>query len=130
MRTPPGETESDDGPRLSRADMDQLLLDPDMWSRIKLGINMPARAERTVRRSDCEYLLVGEPTGELYEVCDNGSLVSSYRIDLFIPSMLSISTFTCLSKYGIANTRVLHASNEKRSNVDPSASEEEIWKLT
>jgi 1-phosphatidylinositol-4-phosphate 5-kinase len=29
---------------------------------------MPARAERTVRRSDCEYLLVGEPTGELYEV--------------------------------------------------------------
>ncbi|KAJ6870373.1 phosphatidylinositol 4-phosphate 5-kinase 4 [Populus alba x Populus x berolinensis] len=68
MRTPPGETESDDGPRLSRADMDQLLLDPDMWSRIKLGINMPARAERTVRRSDCEYLLVGEPTGELYEV--------------------------------------------------------------
>ncbi|CAK7340232.1 unnamed protein product [Dovyalis caffra] len=65
---PTGESESDDGPRLSRADMDQLLLDPAMWSRIKLGINMPARAERTVRRNDSEFLLVGEPTGELYEV--------------------------------------------------------------
>lgn len=29
---------------------------------------MPARAERTVRRSDWDPQLVGEPTGELYEV--------------------------------------------------------------
>ncbi|KAH0891058.1 hypothetical protein HID58_053487 [Brassica napus] len=35
---------------------------------IKLGINMPARVERTMRRSDCENQLVGEPTGEFYDV--------------------------------------------------------------
>lgn len=29
---------------------------------------MQARAERTVRRSDCEAQLVGEPTGELYDI--------------------------------------------------------------
>lgn len=29
---------------------------------------MPARVERTVRRSDCELRLVGEPIGEFYEV--------------------------------------------------------------
>lgn len=29
---------------------------------------MPARAERTVRRSDFELQLIGEPTGEYYEV--------------------------------------------------------------
>lgn len=29
---------------------------------------MPARAERTARRSDCEAQLVGEPTGELYDI--------------------------------------------------------------
>ena len=29
---------------------------------------MPARAERTVRRSGCELQLVGEPIGEFYEV--------------------------------------------------------------
>lgn len=49
--------------------MDQLLLDPSKWESIKLGVNMPARVERTVRRLiDCELQLVGEPIGEYYEV--------------------------------------------------------------
>ncbi|CAN1128095.1 Phosphatidylinositol 4-phosphate 5-kinase 6 [Linum perenne] len=55
-------------PRLSRADMDKLVLDPSRWPSIKLGMNMPARVEKTVRRNDGEPQLVGEPTGELYEV--------------------------------------------------------------
>ncbi|KAJ9180989.1 hypothetical protein P3X46_009166 [Hevea brasiliensis] len=63
-----GETENDSGPRLSRADMDHLLLDPARWARIRLGLNMPARVERTMRRNDCESQLVGEPTGECYDV--------------------------------------------------------------
>lgn len=29
---------------------------------------MPARAELTVRRTDCESQLIGDPTGELYDV--------------------------------------------------------------
>lgn len=33
-----------------------------------MGFNIPARAEKTVRRSDCEFQLIGEPTGEYYEV--------------------------------------------------------------
>lgn len=33
-----------------------------------LGINMPALAELTVRRTDGEQQLVGEPTGELYDI--------------------------------------------------------------
>lgn len=68
VATPPGDAGSDSGPRLSRADMDQLLLDPARWARIRLGINMPARVERTVRRSDSEFQLVGEATGEYYDV--------------------------------------------------------------
>ncbi|XP_010554770.1 PREDICTED: phosphatidylinositol 4-phosphate 5-kinase 4 [Tarenaya hassleriana] len=67
-RTPIGESEDDTGPRLSRADVDQLLSDPSRWASIRLGGNMPARAERTMRRSDCELQLIGEPTGEYYEV--------------------------------------------------------------
>ncbi|KAH0933979.1 hypothetical protein HID58_011096 [Brassica napus] len=55
-------------PRLSRADMDRFLLDASKLASIKLGINMPARVERTMRRSDCENQLVGEPTGEFYDV--------------------------------------------------------------
>ncbi|CAN1752628.1 Phosphatidylinositol 4-phosphate 5-kinase 4 [Linum perenne] len=58
----------EEGPRLSRADMDQLLLDPTKWARIRLGMNMPARVERTMRRHDSELQLVGEPTGEFYDV--------------------------------------------------------------
>ncbi|KAH9686291.1 phosphatidylinositol 4-phosphate 5-kinase 6 [Citrus sinensis] len=38
------------------------------WASIKLGVNMPARVEQTVRRNDCETQLIGEPTGELYDV--------------------------------------------------------------
>ncbi|PSS15729.1 Phosphatidylinositol 4-phosphate 5-kinase [Actinidia chinensis var. chinensis] len=55
-------------PRLSRADMDQLLLDPAGWDSIRLGVNMPARVERTERKNDCEFQLVGEPMGEYYDV--------------------------------------------------------------
>ena len=38
------------------------------WSvcSIILGMNMPAKVERTVRRSGCELQLVGEPIGEFY----------------------------------------------------------------
>lgn len=55
-------------PRTSRAVMDQPLCDPKRWATIRLGINMPARVEQIVRRSDCESLLIGEPTGEFYDV--------------------------------------------------------------
>ncbi|KAK4783056.1 hypothetical protein SAY86_007430 [Trapa natans] len=34
----------------------------------RLGINVPAKAELTVRRSDCDNQLVGELTGEIYDV--------------------------------------------------------------
>ncbi|XP_027066662.2 phosphatidylinositol 4-phosphate 5-kinase 5-like isoform X2 [Coffea arabica] len=73
--TPPGcVTPTDNGgaeeslPRLSRADMDQLLLDPAGWASIRLGVNMPAKVERTERKNDGEIQLVGEPTGEYYDV--------------------------------------------------------------
>ncbi|KAK9682194.1 hypothetical protein RND81_10G057100 [Saponaria officinalis] len=56
-------------PRLSRVDeTDKLVFDPTQWASIRLGINMPARAEVTVRKSDCEAQIIGEPTGECYEV--------------------------------------------------------------
>ncbi|KAJ8421679.1 hypothetical protein Cgig2_026667 [Carnegiea gigantea] len=56
-------------PRLSRVDeTDRLVFDPSEWASIRLGINMPARAEVTVRRTDCEAQLVGDPTGECYDV--------------------------------------------------------------
>ncbi|XP_065856306.1 phosphatidylinositol 4-phosphate 5-kinase 4 [Euphorbia lathyris] len=64
----PGGEVDVDAPRLSRADMDDLLLDPNRWALIRLGVNMPARVERTVRRNQCEYQLVGEATGEYYDV--------------------------------------------------------------
>ncbi|OIV90023.1 hypothetical protein TanjilG_23943 [Lupinus angustifolius] len=67
-QTPGGDSYSEVTPRISRADVDQLLLDPSRWASIKLGVNMPAKVERTVRRSDCELQLVGEPIGEFYEV--------------------------------------------------------------
>ncbi|CAH9102552.1 unnamed protein product [Cuscuta europaea] len=64
-----GNSETESVVRLSRAEMDQLLVDPAGWSTISLGINMPARVERTERRSDAaEVQLVGEPTGEYYDV--------------------------------------------------------------
>ena len=40
-----------------------------------LGVNMPARVERTVRRSGCELQLVGEPIGEFYEVVLNFGII-------------------------------------------------------
>ncbi|KAL8095252.1 hypothetical protein AgCh_036638 [Apium graveolens] len=70
-RTPTanGDSDTDSVPRLSRADMDRLLLDPAGWASIRLGVNMPARVERTERKSDYfEGQLVGEPTGEYYDV--------------------------------------------------------------
>lgn len=38
------------------------------WASIKLGINMPARVESFERKNDSEMQLVGEPTGEYYDV--------------------------------------------------------------
>ncbi|XP_027338608.1 phosphatidylinositol 4-phosphate 5-kinase 4 [Abrus precatorius] len=66
--TPAGDSESEESPRISRADMDQLLLDPSRWASIKLGVNMPARVERTLRKIGCELQLVGQPIGQFYEV--------------------------------------------------------------
>ncbi|OAY72854.1 Phosphatidylinositol 4-phosphate 5-kinase 4 [Ananas comosus] len=64
-----GDTDNkiDGTPRLSRVDMDQFLCDPTRWAAIKLGVNMPARVEQIVR-TDAESLLIGEPTGEFYDV--------------------------------------------------------------
>ncbi|XP_061344504.1 phosphatidylinositol 4-phosphate 5-kinase 6-like [Gastrolobium bilobum] len=57
----------DGGPRLSGVDVDHVIADPSRW--IQLGINMPARAEMTVRKSNCDTpQLVGQPIGELYEI--------------------------------------------------------------
>ncbi|XXG81482.1 hypothetical protein AAC387_Pa09g2106 [Persea americana] len=71
LRTPTVNNESDqaaDSTRLSSVDMDPLLYDPTRWATIRLGINMPTRVEQTVRKSDCEPQLIGEPTGEFYDV--------------------------------------------------------------
>jgi 1-phosphatidylinositol-4-phosphate 5-kinase len=40
----------------------------DRMCTIRLGSNMPTKAELTVRRTDCEPQLIGEPTGEFYDV--------------------------------------------------------------
>ncbi|XVF41102.1 hypothetical protein PTKIN_Ptkin01aG0253400 [Pterospermum kingtungense] len=53
---------------LSQTGKDQLLIDPSRLSSIKLGISMPARAEKTVRKSDSEAQLVGEPTGVMHDI--------------------------------------------------------------
>ncbi|KAG1371111.1 Phosphatidylinositol 4-phosphate 5-kinase 4 [Cocos nucifera] len=53
---------------LSKADMDQFLYDPARLPTSRLGVNMPARAELTVRKNDYEPQLIGEPTGEFYDV--------------------------------------------------------------
>ncbi|KAJ4833707.1 Phosphatidylinositol 4-phosphate 5-kinase 6 [Turnera subulata] len=69
LQTPNGHGDYENGaPRLSRVDMDQLLVDQTRLDNIKLGANMPAQAERTVRRGDCETQLIGEPTGQLFDV--------------------------------------------------------------
>ncbi|KAE8666564.1 Phosphatidylinositol 4-phosphate 5-kinase 4 [Hibiscus syriacus] len=66
--TPTGYQDPENEGRLSQASKDQLPLDPSRWSSIRLGINTPARAEKTVRKPDCETQLVGEPTGLFYAV--------------------------------------------------------------
>ncbi|KAJ8493904.1 hypothetical protein OPV22_015625 [Ensete ventricosum] len=53
--------------RLSR-DMDQFLGDQNRLAKIRIGLNTPARAELTVRKSDSDSQLIGEPTGEFYDV--------------------------------------------------------------
>ncbi|KAM0071636.1 putative 1-phosphatidylinositol-4-phosphate 5-kinase [Helianthus debilis subsp. tardiflorus] len=61
-----GNIELDSGgssPRVSSADTDASL-DPTRWAPIRLGVNMPARVELTVRSH--ENQLVGEPTQEFY----------------------------------------------------------------
>ncbi|GMH05068.1 hypothetical protein Nepgr_006908 [Nepenthes gracilis] len=56
-------------PRLLREDeLDHIPYDPAQCPLTRLGVNMPARAELTVRRTDCEAQLVGEPTGESYDI--------------------------------------------------------------
>lgn len=40
----------------------------DRFAKIKLGSNMPIRAERTIRKIDVEPQIIGEPTGEFYDV--------------------------------------------------------------
>ncbi|OWM90043.1 hypothetical protein CDL15_Pgr026956 [Punica granatum] len=71
IHTPRGGGNSDfdhAGPRLSSADMDKIVTDPSRSKPMRLGINVPAKAELTVRRCDGESQLVGEPTGEMYDV--------------------------------------------------------------
>ncbi|KAI3448789.1 hypothetical protein Pfo_005454 [Paulownia fortunei] len=70
VRTPSGngdQTSEGVASRLSTADLD-LLFDTNWWASIRLGSNMPAHAELTVRRNSGEPQLVGEPTGEYYDV--------------------------------------------------------------
>lgn len=56
-------------PRLSKVnETDKLVFDPNQWASIRLGINMPARAELTVRKSDGGEAQILEPTGECYDV--------------------------------------------------------------
>ncbi|AET02320.2 putative 1-phosphatidylinositol-4-phosphate 5-kinase [Medicago truncatula] len=64
-QTPTGNFD-DGAPRLSGVDVDRIVVDPSRW--IQLGINMPARAEMTTRKSCDTPQLVGEPTGEIYEI--------------------------------------------------------------
>ncbi|KAJ3683823.1 hypothetical protein LUZ60_014050 [Juncus effusus] len=62
-------------PRLSRSSMDQLILDPNRWAKIRLGVNMPARAELTRRKSEPDSQLIGEQTGEFYSVILNFGII-------------------------------------------------------
>ncbi|KAK7378063.1 hypothetical protein VNO80_03499 [Phaseolus coccineus] len=64
-RTPVGDLENEGTPHTSSEDTDQ---PPSDLSRVMLGVNMPAKVERTVRRSGCELQLIGEPIGEFYNV--------------------------------------------------------------
>ncbi|TYH20663.1 hypothetical protein ES288_A05G448400v1 [Gossypium darwinii] len=68
--TPTGNAdhENEEVPRLSQTGQDQLDSEPSGGSSIRLGISMPARIEKTVRKPECETQLVGEPTGVFYDV--------------------------------------------------------------
>ncbi|KAG6630388.1 phosphatidylinositol 4-phosphate 5-kinase 6-like [Carya illinoinensis] len=63
-----GDPQNDGASCLFNADVDQLRCVSTRCASIKLGINMPAWAERTERRSDFDSQLVGEPTGDLHDV--------------------------------------------------------------
>ncbi|KAK4755999.1 hypothetical protein SAY87_009756 [Trapa incisa] len=54
---------ADDGLPRDEAEADKSLSEPP-----RLGINIPAKAELTVRSDDAENHLVGEPTGEIFDV--------------------------------------------------------------
>ncbi|KAG8501845.1 hypothetical protein CXB51_004107 [Gossypium anomalum] len=68
--TPTGNAdhENEEVPRLSQTGQDQLDSESSGGSSIRLGISMPARIEKTVRKPECETQLVGEPTGVFYDV--------------------------------------------------------------
>ncbi|XP_021859576.1 phosphatidylinositol 4-phosphate 5-kinase 6 [Spinacia oleracea] len=56
-------------PRLSKVnETDKLVFDPNQWASIRLGINMPARAELTLRKSVEGEAQAVEATGECYDV--------------------------------------------------------------
>ncbi|CAJ2671651.1 unnamed protein product [Trifolium pratense] len=63
--TPSGDSENEGTLHTSTEDTEQNPSDP---SSTILGINIPAKAERTVRRGDIETQLVGEPIEEFYSV--------------------------------------------------------------
>ncbi|KAK9016109.1 hypothetical protein V6N11_007190 [Hibiscus sabdariffa] len=67
--TPTGneDHENEEAPRLSQTGKDHADSEPSGRSSIRLGINMPARIEKTIRKTD-ETQLVGEPTGVCYDV--------------------------------------------------------------
>ncbi|KAK6944453.1 MORN motif [Dillenia turbinata] len=52
----------------SSLDLSNLHIDAASCASPKLGLNMRARVERTVRKSNCELQLVVDPTGEMYNV--------------------------------------------------------------
>ncbi|CAJ1914741.1 unnamed protein product [Sphenostylis stenocarpa] len=60
-----GDSENEGTPPTSSEDTNE---PPSDSSSVILGVNMPARVERTVRRSGCELQLIGEPIGEFYNV--------------------------------------------------------------
>ncbi|XP_014489750.1 phosphatidylinositol 4-phosphate 5-kinase 5-like isoform X3 [Vigna radiata var. radiata] len=67
-RTPAGDLENEGTPDTTSEAKDEPPSDPSRFCSVKLGVNMPARVERTVRRSGCELQLIGEPIGEFYNV--------------------------------------------------------------
>ncbi|XP_042374447.1 phosphatidylinositol 4-phosphate 5-kinase 6-like [Zingiber officinale] len=54
--------------QLSKLEKDQFLSDSNRSRNVRLGLNMSAKAELTARRTDGEPQLIGEPTGEFFDV--------------------------------------------------------------